>query len=294
MGIAGRLFRLQCRFLPHNRRFDRLIALQAFVYAHRRLPSSTRLLLNDVVHTEKVSKGLVDPLYAFTTDKEFVKDYIASQVGREYAVKTLAILRSEEEVFTHDYPARCCIKPTHSSGQAVFRLAGEELNLPTIASWLKVNHYERSREYQYKNLTPKILVEDLIDDPAKIRDYKVFCYEGEPTVIQVDLDRRSNHKRLYYDANFSSLPFTMVYPKSDENIEKPAQLNEMLGVARKLSWRFRFCRIDFYLTHRVFVGEITHHHESGYARFLPQEDEIAWSSVFFSSSSNSASNYLAD
>lgn len=280
MSVIGKIFRFQCRYMPSTRFFDRLIALQGFLYTHRRLPSKRRLL-NDVLHAEKIAIDLENPIFGFTTDKEYVKDYVAARVGCDHVVKTLGVIRSKREVDDFVFPDNCCIKPTHLSGHVEFRRNGERVDKGRLKSWFHMNHYYCSRERQYKNLAPKIIIEPIVADPKFLRDYKVFCYQGRPTVVQVDIDRYEDHRRLYFTSSFEELPFTTVYPRGAELIEKPEKWDMMMDIARKVSCPFRFCRVDFYITDSVFVGEITHHHESAYARFIPREDEYTWSKTFF-------------
>ena len=279
MNLAGLIYQLQCRWLPHTRTFDRLIAWQGFVFRHRRLPSD-RPLFNDVIYAEKVADHLTDPIYGFTADKEHVKDFVAARVGRRHAVETLAVIRRAEDVDAHEFPADCCIKPTHLSGNVILRQNGAGIDRAEIKRWFSLNHYERSRELQYRDMRPKVIVEPLIGDPATLRDYKVFCHRGEPRVIQIDTDRFGDHRHSYFTPDFEELPFAIDVPRVEEPIERPAELEEMLEIARRLSEPFGFCRVDFYISDRVYVGEITHHHNNGHSVFLPSSDEEKWSHVF--------------
>ena len=56
-----------------------------------------------------------------------------------------------------------------------------------------------SRESQYQNLKPSIIIEHLVGENPK--DYKIFCYQGKAKCIQVDSDRFSNHMRSFFDLN---------------------------------------------------------------------------------------------
>jgi hypothetical protein len=40
----------------------------------------------------------------------------------------------------------------------------------------------------------------MVDESGtELKDYKFFCFDGEPRLIQVDFDRFRNHKRNLYD-----------------------------------------------------------------------------------------------
>ena len=83
---------------------------------------------------------------------------------------------------------------------------------------MKLDFYKRSREYVYKNIKRKIIVEELIlDDSKEIpNDYKIFCFNGKPKFIQVDINRFKNHKRAFFSIEWEKLPFTTLYEKYED------------------------------------------------------------------------------
>ena len=123
----------------------------------------------------------------------------------------------------------------------------------------------------------------LVDDHAKggLRDYKFFCFNGEPRFIQVDLDRFGFHRRNFYDLKWNRLPFGILYPQYDNDVEQPASLRQMITVARNLSKDFIFSRIDLYELHcQVYFGEITFHPGGGTEPFDPDDyDKIVGSDL---------------
>ncbi len=53
-------------------------------------------------------------------------------------------------------------------------------------------------------------------------------------------------------------------PQPPQSPERPAQLDEMLDIARRLSAGFPYCRVDCYLVdNRVYVGELTFYPNRG-------------------------------
>ena len=132
------------------------------------------------------------PLRIFLSDKEYVKIYVKSQIGDEYNVPTLKILRSFKEVQNFEFSNKCVIKPTHMSGEIIFRKNNEIIDYNVIKRWFSSNYYNRSREANYKLLKPKIIVEELLFNDENIKDYKFFCYKGKSKIISVDIDRFTN------------------------------------------------------------------------------------------------------
>tara|TARA_B100000035_G_scaffold187249_1_gene159770 strand:- start:8607 stop:9440 length:834 start_codon:yes stop_codon:yes gene_type:complete len=264
--------------LPFNNFFDTLLATLNFAIAHRRFP--IKKLFSEEFFRLKISDEIEDPLRQFTSDKELVKLFVKSIVGEKYNVPTLQILRNEIDIDSYEFPNRCCIKPTHASGKYIFKTS-EHLNVEEIKSWLKLDYYKISRERNYKNLRKKIIVEPILFDSINVNDYKFFCKNGEVKFIQVDLDRSLNHKRNFYDKNWSLLDFSMSYPSSNITTSKPKKLNEMIEVARELSSFFTIVRIDFYTDNTNFyVGEITHCPESACGRIMPSKKESKVTQIF--------------
>ena len=143
-----------------------------------------------------------------------------------------------------------------------------------LNGWLADNYYNHGREWCYKHIPPRILCEAFIyhTEGHDLRDYKVFCFNGTPRYIQVDVDRHSNHTRTYYDHKWQKQPFTTFYPLYFKDISRPGKLDELLELAKVLSEGLNFARVDFYYVHdKLIFGEITLYHENGFKPFYPQE-----------------------
>ncbi len=225
---------------------------------HKRLPGN-RLLFNDVLYRIKTTEEITSPLRVFVSDKEFVKLYVKAVAGDQYNVPTLKVLHTIEEARDYQFPASCCIKPTHMSGQVILREQDSSVDFEKIDKWLKTVYYSHtSREVNYKTLTPKVIVEPLIFGGVNPTDYKIFCYMGKPKLIQVDIDRYIEHTEKFFDTDWNVLSFSIHYPRSRSSIEKPQNLDKMLRVASMLSSHFNFVRIDLYSDgDDCLVGEIT-------------------------------------
>jgi hypothetical protein len=235
-----------------------------------------------VLYTIKSSNEILEPLRVFTTDKEFVKLYIKAVVGDALNVPTLAVLRSIDECREHSFPDRCVIKPTHLSGTVILRRAGEPIDFERIGSWFKRNIYAGTREANYRALTPKVIVEPYVFGDDNPNDYKFFCVNGEPRLIQVDSDRHTAHTRSLFDIAWSQQPYSFVYPLTVPPPARPDNLAPMLEIVRKLSAHFNFVRVDLYSNGReILAGELTHCAENAQGRFSPPGSEIAASALLF-------------
>jgi hypothetical protein len=108
------------------------------------------------------------------------------------------------------------------------------------------------------------------------KDYKIFCFNGEPKLVQVDIDRFNNHRKNFYTLDWRFVELEIKYP-SDKSIEipKPEALDEMIELSRLLSSDFPHVRVDFYyIKNKIIFGELTFFHGSGFGHFRPEEFEI--------------------
>ena len=113
----------------------------------------------------------------------------------------------------------------------------------------------------------------LITRPKEPKDYKIFNFNGQPKVIQVDFDRFKNHRHNYFNTDWK---FMNVYINHSNDpgvvIERPNNLTELLELAKKLSKGIPHIRTDFYLVgNKIYFGELPFYHESGFGKFTPKE-----------------------
>ena len=213
-------------------------------------------------------------------DKWAVRDYVCERIGEEYLNKVYAVWDRPEEVNLSDLPEKVVIKCSHGSGMNVLIKDTRQVDLKALrrqlAAWHAQDFSKRGREWLYTNRPRKITVERyLMKDNNDIpEDYKIFCFNGEPRIIQVDFDRFAVHTRAMYDVNWVRLPFEYLHPAPQSDVPKPERLSEMLHAAHALSRGLPFVRVDFYTLPAVIFGEMTFFPEAGTAPFHPAEWDL--------------------
>lgn len=219
------------------------------------------------------------PIYTTMVDKYAAKKYVADIIGEEYIIPTLGVWDRFEDIDFTSLPNQFVLKCTHDSGGLVICKDKSMLNIEDarrkINDSLKRDYYLNGREWPYKNVPRRIIAEKYMSksDGSIPEDYKVLNLNGNPGIIQVDLDRFINHKKKLFLPNWTELNFDFNYPTEKEySLKKPDTLNEMLGLARKLSKEFSFLRTDFYvIDDRIYFGELTLFPASGFGKFSPEE-----------------------
>lgn len=219
-------------------------------------------------------------IYTTMVDKYEVKKYVANIIGEKYIIPTLGVYNSFNEIDFEKLPQRFVMKCTHDSGSTIVCKNKKKFNIKEakkkINKALKNNYYYGGREWPYKNVAHRILIEKyIIDDRlGELRDYKFFCFNGEAKFFKIDFDRFSNHKANYYDKELNLLEFgeKVCPPDINKNIMIPKDIYKMFELAEKLSNGLKFARIDFYYTNeKIYFGEITFYPASGFGKFTPAE-----------------------
>lgn len=219
--------------------------------------------------------------YTQMVDKIDAKKYVASIIGDKYIIPTLGVWNSVDEIEWDKLPNQFVIKVSSDSGGIVVCKDKQTLDIEKAKEkltngWGK-NYYVHNKEYPYRDLTPRIIAEEYKEDESgyELRDYKIFCFNGEPKILFVASDRQKaaeDTKFDFFDLNWNHLPFTNGHPNSKEHIAKPKNFEEMLEIAKKLSVGIPQVRIDLYNCNgKIYFGEITFFHWSGMTSFDPVE-----------------------
>lgn len=219
--------------------------------------------------------------YTQMVDKIDAKKYVASIIGDKYIIPTLGVWNSVDEIEWDKLPNQFVIKVSSDSGGIVVCKDKQTLDIEKAKEkltngWGK-NYYVHNKEYPYRDLTPRIIAEEYKEDESgyELRDYKIFCFNGEPKILFVASDRQKageDTKFDFFDLNWNHLPFTNGHPNSKEHIAKPKNFEEMLEIAKKLSVGIPQVRIDLYNCNgQIYFGEITFFHWSGMTAFDPVE-----------------------
>jgi TupA-like ATPgrasp len=223
-----------------------------------------------------------DPRFPVFADKLRVKDEVARLAGAQYVIETLWSGDRPEDIPFDRLTPPYVIKVSHSSGENIFVHTQADIDRPAIFrslhKQLAFSHHHRFREWGYKDIPRKILVERMLKTPdgGVPEDYKFFVYGGRTHFIQVDQARFERHARVYYDREWNTLPLTSVYPMGSPG-PRPARLDAMLALAEKMGTGFDSVRIDLYdAPEGIKFGEATFYHGAGLEGFSPPEWDRAF------------------
>ncbi len=226
------------------------------------------------------------PEYTRMVDKSEAKIVAENILGKGYVIPTLGVWDKFEDIDFSSLPDRFVLKTTNGGGGGGVIICRDKTKLNSVSaaeqlnSSLKANIYRHLKEWPYKNVKPRILAEQfMVDESGELRDYKFYCFNGEPKVFLVASERFSGHRTYfdYFDMEGNHLPFTQGGTNNPVTPALPSTFEEMKQVAKKLSHGLPHVRIDLYsVDKKVYFGEFTFFDSSGFEKFTPEK----WDNIF--------------
>ena len=225
-----------------------------------------------------------NPIYTRIVDKFEAKEYVKDIIGDQYIIPTLGVWDNFDDIDFDELPQQFVLKCTHDSEGLVIVKDKDKLDKEMaknkIESALKQNFFYIGREWPYKNVKPRIIAEKYMEDhiDGELRDYKFFCFDGEPKAMFVASDRASDNVKFdYFDLNFNHLDIKQKYPHAEQPLRKPVTFEKMIELSKVLSKGFPHVRVDFYeVDGQLYFGELTFYHFSGFMPFEPNK----WDKIF--------------
>lgn len=222
-----------------------------------------------------------NPNYITMVDKYEAKEYIAGIVGEEYIIPSLGVWDSWESIDFKKLPDRFVLKTTHDSGGVVVVKDKSSMNYMEVkeklTNSLQHNFYLSGREWPYKNVRPRILAEQYMEDSKtqELRDYKFFVFNGKCKLMFVASDRQKPGEETkfdFFDMEYRWLPIVNGHPNAKTPPDKPSGFELMKDLSEKIAKGFPHLRVDFYeVDGKVYVGELTLYHWSGLVPFRPEK-----------------------
>lgn len=217
-------------------------------------------------------------------DKYAVKEIVCGIVGEEYVIPTLGIYNSFDEIDFSKLPDQFVMKTTHGGGGLDVVVVKEKKKMEVesirnkINSSLKRSLWQQYREWPYRNVPRRIIVEKYLEDEhGELRDYKFFCMNGEPKFLFVATGRLSNGETTFdfLDLDYKRIPAFNGHPNMKGIPVPPANFKGMVDLARKLAQGEKFVRVDLYnVNGRIYFGEYTFYHNSGLVPFEPESYDL--------------------
>ncbi len=220
-------------------------------------------------------------LQTVCADKHTVSQYVELCGYGDILKETYQICVSPDEIDMSRLPDKFFIQCSHTQGHnyvvekkdiAKLKLIKEEYKY-----LLKRKHYKLLRENCYKNIVPKIICSEYLQEAEKgdLTDYKFYCFGGEPKYFMVSYGEfKHNVKNHKFDMEWNSIDH--LFKKSAvieaKDIPIPKNFERMVKIAADLCKPFPHVRVDLYnIDGRIVFGEMTFYSAGGFVRVNSRE-----------------------
>lgn len=212
------------------------------------------------------------------SDKLQVLDYVSRFLDNNHLKKIYGVYNSFDEISIESLSFPFYIKTNHGCKMNM-KIDSREFwnkNYDSIRNkfelWLKMDYsFVNGFELQYRNIKPKILIEQVIENPDTFCpfDIEIYCFNGKAKLIQIrKIVTEYSFGISLYDENGSYLPYTLNKKHKYQNIDivpLPQYYKELIRVSKQLSDGFKFVRVDFLCTNsNYYFSELTFTPYSGY------------------------------
>lgn len=222
------------------------------------------------------------PIYTAMVDKLAVKKFVTERIGDQYVVPLLGVWERPEDIDFDSLPQKFVLKATHGGGglDVIICKDKDKLDRPRVVQKLNRSlqtDYWRMREWPYKNVPRRIIAEQYLDDKSgDLYDYKVMCFSGRPELIQVHRGRFTHQTQDIFDTDWNKMKISQPgYPYTEDHIDRPALLSEMLSLSSVLADGVPQIRVDWYIADgKLYFGELTFFDGAGFSFWEPEEWEL--------------------
>ncbi len=219
-----------------------------------------------------------DPLLTLCCDKHKVREYV-KQCNYEDILKTeYFCFNNADEIDFEKLPSPCYLKCNHASGMNFVFDRDKPFNEKYIR-WkfnflLKQQPYYLSREWNYKDIEPKIVCEEVLampDGVSDIPEIQFFCFAGKVKFLIYNLglaDENGNHKkskRWVLWPDWTLVNEAVGYNFTDVPPTKPLNYYQMIDISEKMSIKFPLVRVDlFNIEGKIIFNEFTFYSGGGF------------------------------
>lgn len=213
-----------------------------------------------------------NPLMTVCSDKYFVSDYVKLCGYENILRKFYGVYDNANQIDFDKLPEKFFIRCNHMSG-CNYLVEKDKINYKHTKKLfnllLKFNYSYVAGEWSYKNIQPKILIEEVLENPDKseLIDYKFYCFDGIPRYFMISKGEL-NHNVKNHKFNMKGESIDYLFKKEsslkDDEIQMPSNLNEMIEIVDKLCKPFPHVRVDLYnINGKIIFGELTFYSNSG-------------------------------
>lgn len=214
-----------------------------------------------------LSRFWQNPLIIDLSDKVKVRNYLSS-LSLDFILTPIYKIYNNVDLINFDeLPNQFILKLNHGSAMNIIVRDKNNINkrevIEKLNGWFNTRYGENIGEYHYGKIEKKIICEKLLNPNSEksLIDYKLHCLNGKPAFFLVCSDREHEKNKVNlssYDLNWNRKCYLVNEDEDLLKIERPAKLDDMISIAKKLSEPFPYVRVDFYFVdNMIYFSELT-------------------------------------
>lgn len=233
---------------------------------------------NEKIQWLKIFQCPNDPLIVQCADKWRVRSYVES-CGCGQILNDVYFTWDTPRAFRWDLlPQAFVLKLNRGAGMNIVCADKSRLQplavQKRVAKWFGAPTGEEYSELHYRKAKPVVLCEKYLKPSSGLLpvDYKIHCFNGEPKLTMVCVERDKSVKFIFVDNEYQPLDINTSIHSGGILPEKPKQYERMLEYAKILAKPFVFVRVDFfYVNEQIYLSELTFTPQGGYIDYISDQ-----------------------
>ena len=231
---------------------------------------------NEIISFRKLNEGKLPR--PELVDKLAVRDFVEQRIGSEYLTKVYQSYDKDNAIRLVDLPTAFALKCNTGSGLNLIVKDAREYSDAQLndlaAGWVSQTYSECSHTYEciYDETPAKVFAEELLEPLETYREYKFWCFNGNPEFIQL----QAGGAYHVFKPEGRKADFAVFNPIAQKDVNPPKCLNELIALAKALAKGFDFVRVDLVTSgeDRITFSELTFHPGGGRVRFYPRSKDF--------------------
>ena len=218
------------------------------------------------------------------SDKYRVREFVKANGCGQYLNELYFSWNRAEEINWGKLPKKFVIKCNHGCAYNIIcndkSSLSEEETKKKLDKWMKEDFALVSAEPHYSKIPRKIICERHLGND--IKDYKFFCFNGEPKFFYISQGDLHNMKANFFYIDGRKADFKRTdHETFDKEPEMPVNLEKMLEESRKLSKQFPFVRVDWFeVDGKMYFSELTFSPCTGMMPLYPKDADYKLGQLF--------------
>lgn len=197
--------------------------------------------------------------------RDGVRNHVKNKGFAKNLIPIYGIYDKYEDIDFNSLPDKFVMKCTHACAFNYLCYDKSKINHKELSKkfkkWLKTNYGKKTVELHYSPIKPRIIIEKFMFENGELPiEYKIHVFNGIAKNMYVVTSRGKDirYNNYYIDwTPFDGSQFNG-WKKTDYELKKPSNWDEMVVLAETLAEDFPFVRVDLYnIDGEIYFSEMT-------------------------------------